>query len=1009
LTVTGAAQARAPGGLVPSDELKRLSSWPGEVARSDLAAYFTFSLEDLRWLRRHRGAGERIGLAVQLAALRFLGFIPDELAETPREVARHVAEQIGVAPGTFARYAREVDARTRRRHAAMAVEHAGWRTCGPGDWASLAGWLTERALEHDTPSILFGQALDQLRAERIVRPGLDRLTRTVATARAEGRREIRRRLDPDLTPERCVELDELLVTDPALGVARLVWLGAGATSASSDAAKMEVAKLAYLEGIGADHLDLSAIPPERLRQLATVARRSTPRALRLMDPERRHPILLAALAAAHTEIVDETVRVFDMMLSATDTSARDVVAKRQLDALQANLERLELLDDILDVVLDDDLDDTEVGGAVRALGPKRLANAVRSAAERPPRDGGHLELMEARFSHVRSFAPQILGALTFAASVAPSEILTAAQLLQTMNAEGRRHVPDDAPTGFIAARWRPYLDTARQDANEKRFKHYWELCVLLGLQGALRSGEIWVKGSRRYANPASYLIPPDVWERDRAELLKLTGKPATFVERLVEIEAEIARYLDDLEALLADPDGPVSINDAGELHLHPLTAEVVDPAVLIERDGVVARVPVVPLTEVLIKTDGEIHWSRHFTHAGGGSPRHPPLEHQRNLYAAVLAQACNYGSTRMAELTGISADTIDWTTQWYLREETLRPANTDVVNAHYHHPLAQLLGDGTLSSSDGLRLPTRGKSLTGRALSRYFVHEGLTSYTHVSDQHSTFGTQIIVSTERDATFTLDEILGNTTELPLLEHTTDSHGQTLATFAMFDLVDKRLSPRIAKLTEKQLHRPRAASHYERWPLAGPLLKHHAQIGLIAAQWDDLLRIGASLKQGYVSAALLIAKLQAGSRQHPISKAMLEYGKLLRTLHALRWFTDEAFRRRIGRQLNRGEALNDLRRFIFFANRGTVRYSDHEDQTTQAHCHTLVVNLCILSTTGYLHDAVLAERADGRRVSDEAIAHLSPGQFETINPYGTLTFDIPGVLARPRRPPVAPNPR
>ena len=49
----------------------------------------------------------------------------------------------------------------------------------------------------------------------------------------------------------------------------------------------------------------------------------------------------------------------------------------------------------------------------------------------------------------------------------------------------------------------------------------------------------------------------------------------------------------------------------------------------------------------------------------------------------------------------------------------------------------------------------RGKSLTGRALSRYFVHEGLKSYTHVSDQHSTFGTQIIVSTERDATFTLD--------------------------------------------------------------------------------------------------------------------------------------------------------------------------------------------------------------------------------------------------------------
>ena len=67
----------------------------------------------------------------------------------------------------------------------------------------------------------------------------------------------------------------------------------------------------------------------------------------------------------------------------------------------------------------------------------------------------------------------------------------------------------------------------------------------------------------------------------------------------------------------------------------------------------------------------------------------------------------------------------------------------------------------------------------------------------------------------------------------------------------------------------------------------------------------------------------------------------------------------------------------------------------------------VNLCVLSTTGYLKDAIDAQRADGRVVSSEAIANLSPGQFETINPYGTLTFDITAVLERPRRPPAATN--
>ncbi len=55
-------------------------------------------------MRAHRGAGERIGLAVQLAALGFLGFVPAELGDTPPGVARHVSDQIGVAPATFTRY-----------------------------------------------------------------------------------------------------------------------------------------------------------------------------------------------------------------------------------------------------------------------------------------------------------------------------------------------------------------------------------------------------------------------------------------------------------------------------------------------------------------------------------------------------------------------------------------------------------------------------------------------------------------------------------------------------------------------------------------------------------------------------------------------------------------------------------------------------------------------------------------------------------------------------------------
>ena len=69
-----------PTRLLSDPELDQLTSWPSEVAHSDLVEFFTLDLGDLRWLRTHAGAMNRLGLAIQLCALRYLGFIPGSLA-----------------------------------------------------------------------------------------------------------------------------------------------------------------------------------------------------------------------------------------------------------------------------------------------------------------------------------------------------------------------------------------------------------------------------------------------------------------------------------------------------------------------------------------------------------------------------------------------------------------------------------------------------------------------------------------------------------------------------------------------------------------------------------------------------------------------------------------------------------------------------------------------------------------------------------------------------------------
>jgi TnpA family transposase len=47
--------------------------------------------------------------------------------------------------------------------------------------------------------------------------------------------------------------------------------------------------------------------------------------------------------------------------------------------------------------------------------------------------------------------------------------------------------------------------------------------------------------------------------------------------------------------------------------------------------------------------------------------------------------------------------------------------------------------------------------------------------------------------------------GNETELPILEHTTDTAGYTELIFALFDLLGLQFSPRIRDLADQELYR------------------------------------------------------------------------------------------------------------------------------------------------------------------------------------------------------------
>ena len=463
-----------PMRVLTDAELAQLSGYPRDIGAEDLTTFFRLDADTRRWLvAEHRGPGNRLGLALQLATLPWLGFVPDDVTTAPAAAVDRLADQLDVDPTALAGYGGWQD-RTRTEHLRQVLDRLGWSTASAAALKVLDDFLLARALEHDAPTLLLKLAGEHLRAARVARPAVRELLRRVAAARVHAQVETARRLQPLLTTARRVELDQLLALDPDLGMSRLVWLRRGATSATAEVIKAELDKLTFLRRLDADTVDLSGLPPARRRFLAQLGRRSTAQALARSDPDRRHPILLATLAETAVEILDELVALFDQALAVADSRARHQIAERLLAQAHAETERDQLLDNLLDVLADPDVADEAVGGLLRRrLGWERLRGARRPASARPPRDHGHLALLDARYNHLRAFTPAVLATLPLAGGPDAATLLTAVDVLRELNATGRRRVPADAPADFVPTRWRSYLDGGAEGRGAAH-RHYWE-------------------------------------------------------------------------------------------------------------------------------------------------------------------------------------------------------------------------------------------------------------------------------------------------------------------------------------------------------------------------------------------------------------------------------------------------------------------------------------------------------------------------------------------------------
>jgi TnpA family transposase len=969
-----------PTRFLSDAEIERLERFPDTIDRRDLARYFRLDSDDLRFVRQQNGAPGRLGIALQLCSLRWLGFVPDELSAAPSDAIATVAESLDVPARAVFDYS--VRAPTRREHRLAVREHAGFVTAGEAELESLRGWLLERALEHERPSLLFSQACVELHRRRVERPAIDRVMRLVAWARERAHEQTFERLVPQLTDERRAALDALLAASAGERT-RHAWLRSRPTAVSGRAMRAELEKRRFLiEEVGAGRFDLGGLPPNRRRWLAQTGRHSSNQALARLGPERRYPVLMCFCAEALERVTDDALEVYDRALGAADRAAQRKREELERRARRDTHTTVGRFVDLARVVLEaHDAGADALRLIDRPIGLDRLRQDLGRAQQINRPVDGHLDLLiDSSGPSGRKLLGTLLGGLEFKATGGDAdELLGALRLIAQLAGTSRRWLPGFSPSAFVDSQWRAHVvDRGRGRLDRRAY----ELCAAYELRSALRAGRVWVPGSRRHEDPAGFLLPGDRWRDIREEFTATVERSLNGDERLGELtveQAELATRLGqardlEAEARLADGELIAETDPVGESDTL---------ARLIEQ-----RLPEVDLADLLIEVDGWTGFTGHLVPLSGNRSR--SSEMPSVLYAAITAQATNLGLTGMARASEFSYQQLEWATEHYLREETLTDASACLVDYHHDLSLTGAWGTGRLSSSDGQRFASRTRGPGTAALPRYFGHRrrGLQIYSWTSDQYSQYASKVVAATVRDATHTLDGILDNQTLLPIAEHTTDTHGYTEMIFGIFDLLGLRFAPRIRDLDRQRLYRYGTSPSTD----IDELLKHKLRPELITPYWDELLRLAASLRHGWAPTSLLLTRLQAGSRRNPLARALQEYGRLIKTNFVLAWLVDGELRRRVGRQLNKGEQLHALRRFLFYANEGHVRHRTPEQQTGQALCLSIVVNAIIVWNTIYTQRVLDQLRADGQLITASEIEQISPLPHQHINAYGHHAFNL-----------------
>ncbi len=364
------------------------------------------------------------------------------------------------------------------------------------------------------------------------------------------------------------------------------------------------------------------------------------------------------------------------------------------------------------------------------------------------------------------------------------------------------------------------------------------------------------------------------------------------------------------------------------------------------------------------------------------------------VFPEGIGFGCDIGHRKLAQVSKqIDEGDLDNAVNWYFSLQNVQDANDRVLRLMDRMSLPNIYRQNPEvlhTSSDGQKFEVAVDSLNANYSFKYLGKDkGVSVVTFTDMRDLMWHSTVISSAEREAAYVIDGLMHNDVIQSDI-HSTDTHGYSEVVFAATYLLLFGFAPRIKGVGRQHIY---AFKHRQRDQEQGQLLRpnHYIRESLIEDQWDEVLRFIATIRMKITTASQLFKRLNSYSRQHPLYRALKEFGKIPKTLFILKYCDDLQLRQAIEKQLNKGEGSNKFSKAVSFGHSHEFIQGEKEDQEIAEACRRLIKNAIVCWNYLYLSRVLAEEKNEERRtVLLEAIRNGSAVTWAHFNLHGEFDF-------------------